>query len=348
MKFFVVSLVFAFAASAQLAVAQDDEARAASGLPQMIGRRGCNNSVLGADGTVVGSVGILGAVEGDKQPVLSVALFANGVFVARERLKSRSGSFSFSCVPKLGVALVVESDGMEIGNYPLGTLNPAPLSTRIDVQVTAAQLREPKARKENSLIRDLHPRTAENQKAFEKASASLREKKNGNSIKLFSQIVAADPEDFVAWTELGNLYFSDEKYSDAEAAYGKAIALKPDFVPALLNFGKLYIKEKKADQAVETLSKAVAIMPDSADVNHYLGEAYLQAKKGSKAVGYLNRAIELAPTEKAEIHLRLATLYNAAGAKDLAAAEYRSFLQKVPDYKEKAALEKYISENTKK
>jgi Tfp pilus assembly protein PilF len=83
-------------------------------------------------------------------------------------------------------------------------------------------------------------------------------------------------------------------------------------------------------------------------VNHYLGEAYLQSKKGSKAVIYLNEAIRLEPVEKAEIHLRLAALYNAAGAKPLASKEYKMFLDKVPSYKDKAALEKYISENPPK
>jgi tetratricopeptide (TPR) repeat protein len=77
-----------------------------------------------------------------------------------------------------------------------------------------------------------------------------------------------------------------------------------------------------------------------------LGESYLQSKKGSKAVIYLNEAITLAPIEKAEIHLRLAALYNAAGAKDRAIAEYKSFLEKVPNHAERKNIEKYIRDNT--
>ncbi len=62
----------------------------------------------------------------------------------------------------------------------------------------------------------------------------------------------------------------------------------------------------------------------------------------------LNKAIELAPKEKAEIHLRLAMLYNAAGLKDRAATEYKMFLEKVPDHPEKTKFEKYIAENPPK
>ena len=60
---------------------------------------------------------------------------------------------------------------------------------------------------------------------------------------------------------------------------------------------------------------------------------------------HLNKAVELAPQEKAEIDLRLAMLYNAAGLKDRASGEYKAFLKKFPDHPEKAKLEKYIADN---
>lgn len=75
-----------------------------------------------------------------------------------------------------------------------------------------------------------------------------------------------------------------------------------------------------------------------------LGEAYLQIKKGSKAVPYLTEAAKLG---KPDAHLRLAALYNGAGMKDKAAQEYEQFLKERPDYKDRKALEQYISENKK-
>jgi tetratricopeptide (TPR) repeat protein len=105
--------------------------------------------------------------------------------------------------------------------------------------------------------------------------------------------------------------------------------------------------QKNYDGAIDVLTRAVAATPPSAEANHLLGECYLQIKKGSKAVGYLNEAIKLDPIGKAEVHLRLATLYNAAGAKDRAALEYEKFLEKKPDYPEKKKLQQYIQENKK-
>jgi tetratricopeptide (TPR) repeat protein len=110
----------------------------------------------------------------------------------------------------------------------------------------------------------------------------------------------------------------------------------------LLDLGRLLSAEKKFDAAIEPLDEAVKSSPTSADANFLLGEAYLQIKKGSKAVPYLNDAARLG---KPEAHLRLATLYNAAGMKDKAAIEYEEFLKKKPDYSDRKRLEQYIMEN---
>ena len=70
-------------------------------------------------------------------------------------------------------------------------------------------------------------------------------------------------------------------------------------------------------------------------------------KKGSLAVGYLNEALRLDPQGKADVHLRLALLYNGAGMKAKAATEYEEFLKKRPDYKDRKKLEQYIADNKK-
>ena len=114
-----------------------------------------------------------------------------------------------------------------------------------------------------------------------------------------------------------------------------------------MNLGKLHLSQQQATKAVAVFMRAVSVEASSADAFHYLGESYLKAKLGSKAVIALNEAIRLEPSEKAELHLRLAALYNAAGAKDRAANEYKLFLEKRPTYPDKKKLEKYILDNLK-
>ena len=335
-------------ASVTYVSAQDDEARQQSGLPTFIGPRPGNKAVPGADASISGTLTVQGLVEGVKLPSLSVSILANGSFISRQRVENRGG-FSFNGVPKFGVTLVIEADGLEIASLPLGTLNPPPLPNKQDIFITWTQIsKKVDERNEVIRLRNSYERTPENQKLLDRAMANAGDKKSESSLKLLKQITDSDPRDYVAWTELGNAYFVREKYSDAEDAYTRAIGSKADFAPTLLNFGKLYLAEKQFHKSIDVLTKALAVAPTSADVNQFLGEAYLQNKKGSKAVIYMNEALRLEPTEKAEIHLRLAALYNAAGVRDRAVAEYKMFLEKVPNYKDKATLEKYIADNSPK
>ena len=194
---------------------------------------------------------------------------------------------------------------------------------------------------------DFYKRSSANERLFTSGKKATDDKKYDDAIATLKQLVTNDPNDFQAWTELGTAYLLKDNAAEAETSYQKAIEVRPKFFLANMALGRLYLAEKKFNEAVEVLNGAVKLQPQSADANQLLGEAYLQIKKGSLAVGYLNEAIRLDPKGKAEIHLRLALLYNNAGMKDKAAAEYEAFLKQHPDYKDKKKLEQYISENKK-
>lgn len=192
---------------------------------------------------------------------------------------------------------------------------------------------------------DIYKRPANTEPIFRKAQAAVDNKKYDEAAALFTQVVAADRQDFQAWSELGTVYLFLKKESEAENAYVKAIEVKPTFVLALLNLGRLRVAQKKFETAIDPLARVVELQLDSAEGNFLLGEAYLQTKKGSKAVTYLTEAGKLG---KAEAHLRLATLYNAAGMKDKAAAEYEEYLRKKPDSPDRKKMEQYIEANRAK
>jgi tetratricopeptide (TPR) repeat protein len=194
---------------------------------------------------------------------------------------------------------------------------------------------------------DLYKRTAANERLFHEALKDASELRYDDAVTALKQVLAKDPRDFQAWAELANTHFLQHNLADAENEYLHAIDARPGYFLAFLNLGRLEIAQKKFDVAAEALSQAVRLKPDSPDANYFLGDAYLQMKKGSLAVGYLNEAVRLDPQGMAEVHLRLAALYHAAGAKDKAALEYAAFLKQRPEYHERKKLEKYIAENAK-
>ncbi|HXI26009.1 MAG TPA: tetratricopeptide repeat protein [Pyrinomonadaceae bacterium] len=192
---------------------------------------------------------------------------------------------------------------------------------------------------------DFYQRLPANEKLFRDGERAKAQKQLTAAVMAFNKLLLNDPRDFQAWSDLADVHFVQRQYLDAENEYLHAIDARPGFFLALLNLGRLEITLQKYDVAVEALTRAVKVRADSADANYFLGESYLRLKKGSLAVSYLNEALRLDPEGMAEVHLRLATLYQAAGLPRRAAAEYEAFLKKRPDYRDRRKLEKYIAEN---
>lgn len=331
MKTFLLALTFLLVAAASPAFGQVDEVSSATGLPIPIGAP-----------VIYGQVSVENIPRGERRPTIFVTLSLSGIQVDR-RPVNELGYFFFLQAPRPNQSLLFEMNGTEIGRayIPITNGNRA----RQDVTVDWNSVRSLSIGKTGTVSANAYPRSPEAEKSFEAAMAAVKENKNDVALKLFNELVQKDAKDYLSWTMIGQIHYADKKYGEAVPPFTKALELKPDFLLARVTWGRVALSQKEFDKAVEILTKAVEVDPNSADANHYLGEAYLQIKKGSLAVGYLNKAIELAPAQKADIHLRLAALYNGAGAKDRAAAEYKAFLEKNPTYAEKSKLEQYIKEN---
>ena len=269
------------------------------------------------------------------------------VQIARQTVPS-NGRYRFNNLPNSVYDVVVELENTEIARIRVELVSPLPLDQRQDITLELRGSAGSSSTKPASIsVEDSYKRTPANQKLFEKAQAATDNKKYVEAVSLFNELLANDPKDFQAWTELGTVNLMEQKLPDAEKAYASAIDVRPKFFLALMNLGRVRMMQKNFEGAISPLSVAVELKPTSADANYYLGESYLQIKKGSKAVGYLYEAIKLDPVGKADAHLRLATLYNAAQMKDKAALEYEEFLKKKPDYPDSKKLRDYIAANKK-
>jgi Tfp pilus assembly protein PilF len=327
----VLSIICALSANA---IAQTDEIRQATGLPIPVGSP-----------VIYGRVSIKGLAANERKPIIFVSLVIGGVQSDR-RQATDDGYYYFLTSPTTGTSVVFEVNGSEIGRIQLSET--ASRTVRQDISFDWPSVRNAIGSKPGVIsVKDEYARAAEAQKLMDKAIAAAKDKQTDLALDTFKGIVEKDPKDFPAWTEIGTIYFEKKQFDEAERAYLTAIALKPDFMIALMNLGKLYLTQKKSDQAIVTFTKAAIADRNSADAFQYLGESYLMAKQGSKAVIALNEAIRIDPVAMADVHLRLASLYDAAGMKDKAAAEYKMFLERRPKYPEKEKLEAYIKSNSK-
>lgn len=290
---------------------------------------------------VSGKIRLEGLAVGQNKPTIYVAAYQNGRLAAR-RLVAENGSFMLNDVPRRDSTLVVEINNAEVASRFLN-YTPAAIVYQ-DFTINLTQFLNLQS-KPGVISATAYDRSAENQERLDKAMTEIGKGNNDQAISLLKALVAKDARDFYAWTQLGNAYFLKKNAKEAEGAYLRSLTENPSSTLGRINLGKLYLSERENDKAIEVLSKAVEVDPASPDAQHYLGEAYLAIKKGSKAVPYLEEAIRLAPMEKSAIHLRLAALYNGAGLKQRASAEYKTFLEKNPTYEKSDELRKYITEN---
>ena len=315
-----------------------------------IGRAGSLEPAGRGSGFIVfGDIEVTGQGAEAKPLTFTLILYTrSGNILSRQRVGS-NGRYQFNDVPLGDYAIAVEFEENEVSRTQIRLTG---IATRfrqdISLEFRSGAPATKDAKPPTVSPEDAYNRKGPNKGRFEKAEEALDKKEYDKAVTLLTQIITDDPQDFQACAELGYVYLSQKNSAEAEKAYLRATEIRPTFFLALLSLGRLRLQQKSFEGAITVLDRAVTVQPTSAEANYLLGNAYLQIKKGSKAVGYLNEALKLDPAGKADAHLLLAALYNGAGMKDRAAAEYEEFLKKKPDYGERKKLEAYIAANKAK
>lgn len=289
---------------------------------------------------VYGRVILKGLAPNAKSPKITVIL-SEGQQATR-LIIDKSGNYCFKRKSSGGGSIMIEIDGHEVAQRVIPSFGPP--QQREDFEIFSEQSSKlaPPGVVSAKFSHPINPKTIELYKKTVEAETNIDLKK---AIELLKEIVSIDKNDFIAWSKLGTLYFAQNSLEDAVSAFRKSLELKIEYLPAWINIGKMRIIQKQYEAAIEIFKHAAELEPTSAKTFRLLGETYLQAKQGSLGAKALNQAIKLDPVGMAECHLLLAHLYELAKAKNLATREYKLFLTKVPDYKDKTKLEKFIKEN---
>ena len=128
----------------------------------------------------------------------------------------------------------------------------------------------------------------------------IRQLENENyaaALNTFNAICKADPKNVDAYYWMGEVYYRQDRYAEAEAAYRKGIEFNSDC--AACNVGLLKLALDKKDQMGEDkyVTRAVAINKKDASIYGLIGDAYLYGKNPNyaKAIEYLTKARDLSP-----------------------------------------------------
>jgi len=110
-------------------------------------------------------------------------------------------------------------------------------------------------------------------------------------------IVAADPNNFLAWVALGNEYFDRNQLMDSIQAYDKALEIQPNSPDVLTDQGVMFKRLGWFDRAIENFTKANEIDPAHATSIYNLGVVYrYDLQDLAKAQEAWTRFLEISPT----------------------------------------------------
>jgi len=134
-------------------------------------------------------------------------------------------------------------------------------------------------------------------------------------------IVAADPNNFLAWVALGNEYFDRNQLMDSIQAYDKALEIQPNSPDVLTDQGVMFKRLGWFDRAIENFTKANEIDPAHATSIYNLGVVYrYDLQDLAKAQEAWTRFLEISPTGPGSDRVR----------QDLEAMRAQSPMQKQP------------------
>jgi len=141
--------------------------------------------------------------------------------------------------------------------------------------------------------------------------------------KQYQQILAEDPNNLDAVSNLGVVYVRNGNLRSAESTLEKAVAITPDNDFLLTTLGIVQYRQSKFDEAIVQLTKAIAINPKSATAHNYLGIAASQKVRQQEAEKEILQALANNPDD-ADAHFNLAVILitTQPGSKELAREHY--------------------------
>ncbi len=126
-------------------------------------------------------------------------------------------------------------------------------------------------------------------------------------ITSLQQLVASDPKNAKAWTQLGNDYFDTHQPQKAIEAYDRALELDPKNPNILTDQGTMYREIGKFDKAVENFRKASQLDPKHVQSLFNLGVVYSgNLKQPEKAQAAFKKVMEVAPDSPQAAQARIA------------------------------------------
>ncbi len=147
-------------------------------------------------------------------------------------------------------------------------------------------------------------------KTYIDAGNTLKEQgRLDEAIANYQQALKIEPNNALAYSQIGEIYVMQGKMAEAIAACQNAIKLQPNLAAAYKNLGNALQAGGKIDEAIRAYTKAVEIDPQFAEAYANLGSMLGMQGQMEKAIPYFQKAIAIKPSIGA-VHWNLGNALN--------------------------------------
>jgi serine/threonine protein kinase/Flp pilus assembly protein TadD len=116
----------------------------------------------------------------------------------------------------------------------------------------------------------------------------------GEARSNFQRALQSNPQCYSAYLGLGDVYFSEEDWSNSVINYNRANQISPTHY-AFSRLGNAYINLKEFQKSVESYKQAIILDPNDYRSQSGMGISYANVKDFNQAIKSFTRAIEHAP-----------------------------------------------------
>jgi cytochrome c-type biogenesis protein CcmH/NrfG len=115
-------------------------------------------------------------------------------------------------------------------------------------------------------------------------------------VRKLEDALKADPKNFEALRELGNLRYDERNFTEAAALYARALEIKPDDVDVRSDRGGALLQGRHIDEALGELNTVLAKEPTHPQALYILGVALLEGKSDREgALAAWNKLVQSHP-----------------------------------------------------
>ena len=129
---------------------------------------------------------------------------------------------------------------------------------------------------------------------LDQAKEAFKRGETDLTIEIYGKILKQDPENVLAWLNMGNVFKGMKRFSAAEIAYKRTLEINPFYLYGNIALAQLYLASKFPEKALDVL-RSVREWHSDSEVSLYMGLAFAFQKKIDLALKEFQNAILIDP-----------------------------------------------------